>query len=299
VHTVPDWNDFRYFLAVARAGTLVGAARALGVEHSTVGRRLAALESALGTKLFTRTPDGLVITRAGQDIRPLAEDMAVRAEAIGRRISGEDARIAGTVRVTASEALSSYLATKLVFLGERHPELMVEILSGNRAYDLLRGEADLAIRVMELTEPDLVARKIAQAGWSLYASPSYVERRGQPESPEALAGHDVVGYDESLVGIPGALWLAKHGTGAKTALRSNSIVNAFNAATFGVGIASLPCFMCAREPRLVRLTALVVGSRDVFLVVHPDLAKVARVRAVMDFAVETFAADAALWSGEQ
>jgi DNA-binding transcriptional LysR family regulator len=298
VHTVPDWNDFRHFLAIARAGTLVGAAKALGVEHSTVGRRLSALESALGTKLFARSPDGLALTRPGQEILPLAEEMGARADAIERRISGEDARIAGTVRVTASEALSGYLATKLSALGERHPELMVEMLSGNRAYDLLHGEADLAIRVREVTEPNLIVRKIGQAVWSLYASPAYVARKGKPEDPADLAGHDIVGFDESLAGVPGALWLAEHATGTKTVLRGNSIMAAFNAATFGVGIAVLPCFLGDAEPRLERLTPRVLGARDVFLVVHPDLTRVARVRAVMDFVIETFATDSA-WSGER
>lgn len=299
MHTVPDWNDFRHFLAIARAGTLVGAAKALGVEHSTVSRRLNALESALGAKLFARSPDGLALTHAGEEILPLAEEMAARADSIERRISGEDARIAGTVRVTASEAVSGYLATKLSALGERHPELMVEILSGNRAYDLLHGEADLAIRVREVTEPDLVTRKIGQAGWSLYASPTYVARKGMPEDPESLSGHDIVGYDDSLAGVPGALWLAKHAAGTKTVLRGNSIMAAFNAAIFGVGLAVLPCFIGDAEPRLERLTPRVLGARDVFLVVHPDLARVARVRAVMDFVIETFATDGAAWSGER
>lgn len=296
---VPDWNDFRHFLAIARAGTLVGAGKALGVEHTTVGRRLSALETALGTKLFTRGPEGLALTHAGQEILPLAEEMAARAQAIERRVSGEDARVAGTVRLTASEALSGYLATRLPVLNEQYPDLMVEILSGNRAFDLLRGEADLAVRVREVIEPDLVTRKIAQAGWSLYASPGYLARKGALENVESLAGHEVVGYDDSLAAVPGALWLVEHAAGAKTVLRGNSIMAAFNAATFGVGIAVLPCFIADQEPRLQRLTPRVLGARDVFLVVHPDLARVARVRAVMDFVIDAFAKDALLWSGER
>ncbi|HTQ03622.1 MAG TPA: LysR family transcriptional regulator [Polyangiaceae bacterium] len=292
-----DWNDLRYLLAIARHGTLAGAARALGVEHTTVGRRLGSLETALEAKLFTRSPDGFALTPAGREIVPLAEAMERSATAIERRVSGEDTRVAGNVRLTTSEALSGYLVTQFSELRERHPELVVEILSGNRAYDLLRGEADLAVRVRETTEPELVARRIATAGWSLYASPSYVERKGAPADPEVLAGHDVVGFDQSLAFVPGALWLEEHAAGASVVLRGNSIVAALNAATFGVGIAVLPCFLADPETRLVRLTARVVGSRDVSLVVHPDLAKVARVRAVMDCVVAAFARDAALWSG--
>ena len=299
MHTVPDWNDFRYFLAIAQAGTLVGAGKALGVEHTTVGRRLSALEAALGTKLFTRGPEGLLLTHAGQEILPLAEEIAARAEAIERRVSGEDARVAGTVRLTASEAVSGYLATRLPVLNEQYPELMVEILSGNRAYDLMRGEADLAVRVRAVVESELVSRKIAQAGWSLYASPGYLARKGTLADVESLAGHEVVGYDDSLAAVPGAQWLTAHAAGAKTVLRGNSIVAALNAATFGVGIAALPCFMADADPRLERLTPRVLGARDVFLVVHPDLTRVARVRAVMDFVIDAFARDAAQWSGER
>ncbi|HEX2733179.1 MAG TPA: LysR family transcriptional regulator [Polyangiaceae bacterium] len=294
-----DWNDLRYFLAVTRAGSLAGAGKALGVEHTTVGRRLGALETALGTKLFTRSPDGLALTRAGQEILSLSEEIGARAEAIERRVAGEDTRVAGSVRLTASEAVSTYLAARLPTLNEQYPDLMVEILSGNRAYDLLRGEADLAVRVREVTEPDLLTRKLAEAGWSLYASGGYLARKGSIENLESLTGHEVVGYDDSLGAVPGALWLAEHAAGAKTVLRGNSIVAALNAVTFGVGIGALPCFMADAEPRLQRLTERVVGVRPIFMVVHPDLARVARVRAVMDFLIDVFTKDAALWSGQQ
>jgi DNA-binding transcriptional LysR family regulator len=294
---VPDWNDLRYLLAIARAGTLAAAARELDIEHTTVGRRLAALESALGARLFTRGPDGFTPTRACLDILPLVEEIAARIESIGRRVSGEDSRVEGTVRVTVSELLSGYFVKKLTALRERHPQLVVEILAGNRAFDLLRGEADVAIRVREVTEANLVVRKIAVSGWSLYATPSYLDRKGHPASPEDLAGHEVIGFDESLRASPGALWLDAHAKGATFVMRSNSIVGAYNAAILGLGMTALPCFLCDPEPALRRLTSRVLGKRDVFLVVHPDLARVARVRAVMDFVVETFEGDAALWAG--
>jgi DNA-binding transcriptional LysR family regulator len=293
-----DWNDLRYLLAIARHGTLAAAARALGVEHTTVGRRLSGLETALAAKLFTRGPDGFALTRAGGEIVPLAEEMERSAGAIERRVSGEDARIAGNVRLTTSEAVSGYLVTQFASLRERHPELMVEILSGNRAYDLLRGEADLAVRVRDTSDPELISRRIASAGWSLYASPAYVARKALLADPADLAGHDVIGFDQSLAFVPGALWLEKHAGGASVVLRGNSIVAVLNAATFGLGIAVLPCFLGDRAPGLERLTPQVTGSREVSLVVHPDLVKVARVRAVMDCVVAAFTRDALLWSGE-
>jgi DNA-binding transcriptional LysR family regulator len=296
---VLDWNDLRYFLAIARAGTLVGAGRELRVEHTTVGRRLAAIEAALGARLFTRGPDGFSLTDAGAEILPIAEEVAARVDKIERCASGADARIEGTVRVTTSEALGGYLVGLIPGLRERHPSLVVEVLSGNRAFDLLRGEADLAVRVREDTEPELVARTLVRAAWSLYASRSYGDRKGALATAEDLRGHDIVGFDASLSATPGGQWLGAHASGANVVLRANSIVAALNAAIFGMGIAALPCFVAESERALVRVTMDVIGARNVFLVVHPDLARVARVRAVMDYLVDAFERDAPLWSGER
>jgi len=294
---VPDWNDFRYFLAIARSGSLAGASRELGVEHTTVGRRLSALEAELGARLFLRGPDGLVATEAGRGILPLAQEIETRVEAIERRVSGGDDRIEGTVRFSISEASSGYFVKHFAALRERHPGLIVQISSGNHTSDLMRGEADLAVRAREVTEPDLLARKVGCAGWSLYAGMDYVARKGSPGTPEDLRGHDVIGFDDSLRNTPGGLWLDAHAEGTNVVMRGNSIVAAINAAICGMGISAVPCFLGEVEPLLLRLTPRVVGSRDIFLVAHPDLARVARVRAVMDFVVDLFARDAALWSG--
>ena len=292
-----DWNDLRYLLAIARAGTLAGAARDLGVEHTTVGRRLTALEAALATRLFVRGPDGFTPTRAGLEILPIVEEMAARAETIVRRVSAEDERIEGVVRLTTSEALSGYFVRQFGVLQQRHPALVVEILSGNRAFDLLRGEADVAVRVRPDTEPGLIAKKVGRAGWSLYASPAYLERKGAPASPDDLSGHDVVGFDKSLEAVPGAEWLNQHVAGTRPVMRANSIVAAVNAAIVGMGLAVLPCFLADGEADLRRLTPLVLGERPVYLVVHPDMARVARVRAVMDFVIEVFKRDQGRWAG--
>jgi DNA-binding transcriptional LysR family regulator len=294
---VPDWNDFRYFLAIAKAGTFAGAARELGVEHTTVGRRLTALETALSTRLFIRGPDGLTITAAGREMLPLAEEIAERAQAIERRVSGEDGRVEGTVRVSVSEALSAYLVRQTAPLRERHPGLRVEMQVGNHASDLLRGEADLALRARPVTEPDLVARRLVSAGWSLYASPDYVARKGTPPDPEALGGHDIIAFDDSMANTPGGVWFGAHAKACNVAMRGNSVIAVFNAAICGMGVAVLPCFLGGPEPQLRRLTPRILGTRDIHLVVHPDLARVARVRAVMDFLVELFERDAALWTG--
>jgi DNA-binding transcriptional LysR family regulator len=299
LHTVLDWNDLRYFLAIARVRTLVGAARELRVEHTTVGRRLSAIETALGARLFTRGPDGFALTEAGAEILPIAEEVAARVDRIERCASGADGRTEGTVRVTTSEALGGYVVGLLPGLRERHPRLVVEVLSGNRAFDLLRGEADLAIRVREDTEPGLVARTLVRSAWSLYASQSYRDRKGPLASAEDLREHDVVGFDASLAASPGGQWLCAHAAGATVVLRANSIVAALNAAIFGMGIAALPCFVADSEGALLRVSPQVIGTRNVHLVVHPDLSRVGRVRAVMDYFVNVFERDAPLWRGER
>lgn len=184
-------------------------------------------------------------------------------------------------------------------LRARHPALVVEVLSDNRALDLRRGEADVAIRIRDSADPELITRKIGRAGWSLYAAGSYLARKGAPPSPEALAGHDVIGFAPSLGSVVGARWIEAHGAGTNVVLRADTIGAAVDAAVVGFGLVFLPCFVAARTPALRRLTPRVVGSRDILLVVHPDLARVGRVRATMDFLVELYARDGALWSGAE
>lgn len=293
-----DWNDVRYFLAIGEAGTLAGAGRALGVQHSTVGRRLDAVEQALGVTLFTRTPDGLILTAAGKEILPLAMEAGRALAAIELRVAGNDQRIDGSVRLATSEAFSGFMIRLLSELKARHPALTVDILSGNRPLDLSRGEADVAVRMVTTSQSDLISRKIGEAGWSLYAAESYIQRSGIPAAATDLAGHDLIGFDEAMTGVPGAEWLLKHGDGARIVLRGNSIISVLNAAVAGMGIAGLPCFVADAEPGLRRLTPMKVGTRDVWLVYQPMVGRIARVRAVIDFVVESVAARSALLRGD-
>jgi len=297
LHRVLNWDDLRYFLAVARARTLAQAARDLKVEHTTVGRRLKALEVALGAQLFTRGPDGYMLSPAGEAILPLVSNIGDQVDSVERNASGRDSRAEGLVRLTTSESFSEYFVRQLAKLKERHPDLIVEILSGNRAFDLMRGEADLAFRIRPDSSPDLIVRKVARFSWALYASFEFLARKGVADFDD-LSAWDVIGYDSSLAAVPGALWLAEHATGAHVVMRANSIIAAKNATLAGMGIGALPCFLAEDEPTLSRISQASIGARDGFLVVHPDLAKVARVRAVMDFIIETISLDARRWEGE-
>jgi DNA-binding transcriptional LysR family regulator len=293
-----DWNDLRFFLAVHRERTLAGAARTLGVEHTTVSRRLSALESALGAKLFVRTPDGFAPTKAGKEILAHAVRAEEAMQGIQRAVQGDDAHPEGVVRITTSEAFAGFVVRMLGELRARHPGITVEVVADNAPLDLARRDADIALRIHPEAQPELVSRKMAHAGWSIYAAQAYVDARGKPEPCTNLKGHDVVGFDASLRGVPGARWLEAHSAGANVVLRGNSIPAVLNAMIAGLGVGSVPCFLATNEPTLVRLTPEVTGARDMVLLVHPDLVKVARVRAVFDFLVEAFARNAALLEGK-
>ncbi|MEO8667536.1 MAG: LysR family transcriptional regulator [Bauldia sp.] len=287
-----DWNDLRYFLAVHRAGSLAGAARSLRVRHSTVGRRIEALESGLEVRLFTRTPDGFLLTDSGTEILPLAEDAERALTAIERRVAGTDDRAEGTVRLATSEAFSGFLVRHLGGLHTRYPGLIVEVLSGNRSLDLSRGEADVALRFSATTQPDLICKCIGETGWALFASETYLARRGAPAPATDLSGHDVIAFDSTMANTPGALWINDHAAGAHVVMRGNSIMSALNAAVAGMGLAVLPCFLAEAEPTLRRVASELVGSREVWLVFQRDVARTARVRCVIDFLTELIAASA-------
>lgn len=291
-----DWNDLRYLAAIARSGSLTAAARELGVKHTTVGRRLEALEEALGTKLLVRGPDGVTLTDLAKEILPLVDEMAARADAIQRRVTSDD-RIAGGVRVATTDTLGEFLLRELPSFHERHPELTIEILASSRSYDLLRGEADVALRVADVTSPELLVRKLGRTGWSLYASAAYVAKRGGIVDPDDLRGHDAVGFATTLR-WPGALWLDERAQGIHFVLRANTMMTAVRAVAAGIGLSVLPCFLASIEPLLVRLTPRVLGSTPMMLLVPRDLARVPRVRAVLDWITGLVERDPALWSGE-
>ncbi len=294
-----DWNDLRYFLAVCRAGTLVGAARSLHVRHSTVGRRVEALEAALGVSLFMRAPDGFVLTEAGSGIVSLAEEAERAVAAVERRVAGGDKRIDGIVRVTTSESFSGFLMRRLPELQAQHPTLAVEVLTGNASLDLMRREADVAIRFMETTQADLICKRLCDAGWSLYASETYLARAGNPKTPTDLARHDIIGFDETMARSPGAIWLEEHKAGARVVVRCNSLMSALNASIAGMGVTVLPCFLAEAQPSLRRLTDEVLATRAIWAVFHPDVAQIRRVRTVIDFVSAIVGREAATFRGER
>jgi len=277
-----DWNDLRHFLAAYRARSLAAAARELGCEYTTVGRRITALETALGATLFIRTPDGLNPTPAATDLLPLAEQIERTAAEIAMRAASHDERAEGVVRVTCPEGFSAYVVDQLGDLRARHPQLLVEVIADIRVLDLARGGADVALRMSPTTQRDLVVRNLCEMPWRMFAADSYVERRGVPSPVDDLHGHEVVGYDDSLAHVPGARWLAAHTSGATVVVRGNSMPAMLDAAGAGLGLTVLPHYFASRDPRLRPLAPDVLGTRRLAIVVHPDLKKVGRVRVVID-----------------
>jgi DNA-binding transcriptional LysR family regulator len=292
-----DWNDLKYLLALKRAGTLAAAARELGVDHSTVSRRLSALEDEIGNTLFRRTPDGLVFTEAGEQAAVTAEAMERSTAGLLGKLAGADDRDEGVVRLTIPEGFIPRVAQEVARLHEAHPGLKVELLSNVAALDLLRGEADVALRLFRPTQQGLVTRLLGKVGWSLYASEAYLARKGLLASLGDLSGHELIAYGEGLKGTPGQRWLDENAQGAAVVMRGGSMRGVQLAIAQGLGIGSMPCFVAADDSGLRRMTPETVAYGEAHVVTTPDLQKVKRVRRVMDGLSAMYERDRALYLG--
>ena len=278
-----SWDDLRVALAVARRTSHGGAARDLGVDPTTVGRRVAALEAALGARLFDRTPAGLLPTAAGDKLLARAERVEAEILAAERELGGTDARLAGPVRITAGDGVVHHaLLPALVELRRSHPGVTVELRADTRPLDLSRREADVAIRLSRPKEPALIARRLGVMHLALYASRGYLARRGMPRSTAELAAHDFVGFDASLDDLPQLRWLRHKVRAPRWVVRATTTTAQVLGAAHGLGVALLPCFIAPAEPRLeMVLPALRPPPREVWIVVHEQLRTSARVAAVI------------------
>lgn len=276
-----NWDDARYLLAVRRARNVSAAASALGVSHTTVARRIAALARELDLRLIERTPEGPRLTPAGVELAALAEPMEAAADSMHRHVAAGERRLRGVVRITTTEALGArLLAPRLPELAARHPGLGVELLPDPRAFSLARREADLAVRLVRPRERSTAGRRVGRLAYAAYASRRYLASR--PATDRILAyGPPVTGAE---VG-----WLERRFPGT-VALRTASTVALAAAATAGGGVAALPCFVGDAEPNLVRLPAPdEPAPSEVWLVVHRDLRRSAPVAAVSTFVAEALA----------
>lgn len=281
-----NWDDLRVFLALARSGSLSATARALGVDHSTVARRVSALEEDLGVKLFDRLPRGYSPTTEGEGIAGLALRVEDAVLALERHAEGRSGEPAGIVRLSAPPAFAShFLAPRLARLRRSMPKLVVELVGDARAVSLTRREADLAIRLSRPEDEGLIARRLGGMGYGLYAAPGYLADRDP-------SGWEFIGYDESLDHVPQQRWLRAIAGERPFVFRANDLMSLLAAARAEIGIAAIPHFLGRPDPALVAIPApLAPEPRELWLLVHRDLRRAARVRAVMDSLIGIVAAE--------
>ena len=279
-----NWDDARLFLAVARAGQLLGAARHLGVSQATLSRRMSALERALGTKLLVRRTTGCELTEAGEAFAgtlEAIEDTFVAGEA---RIRGREASLSGTIRIGAPDGFgNAFLAPRLAALGARHPDLTVQLVPVPRSFSLSQREADIAVIVGRPEQGRLVGRKLTDYSLSLYASADYLLRHGEPRSAAALTDHRLVGYVEDLIYSPSLNYTAEFSQGWRSGLEIASAAGQLEAAKAGAGIAILHDYLAAQHPELKLILPELRAERAYWTVFHESLRDNARVRAVADF----------------
>lgn len=269
------WDDIRYFLALARTGSLSAASRQIGVEHSTVSRRAGQLETALSVRLFDRLARGWILTAEGQALLRQAE--AVEQEILGlRRAASGIGALTGTVRLSAPPMiLSHWLLPGLGSLGRDHPGLKLDLVGERREADLIRAEADIAVRLGQPTAPDLVAQSLGEVTYGLFGLPEEIAR--------PAAERCYIGFDDSIPGLPQKLWLDTEAVGSRLTMVSNDMATMLQAALGGFGVALLPEFLARLYPQLGRCASSTQPPvRPLFLVMHPDMRRSRRVRLVAD-----------------
>ena len=289
-----DWDNARVFLAIYRRGTLRGAAAELQIDQATAGRRLAALEEALDARLFLRTPKRYVPTPAGEMAFRAAEQMEAGADALQRRMQGLDERLEGTVSLACTDSVATVLL--MPALGElhrRHPGITVRMVTSTQLSNLTRREADLAVRSVRPEAPDLIARHLGQRTLGLYASREYLAARGVLEAGTAFAGHDIVVYDRDLGDFRRTVLCGETAEAAHVALEVNTGLMLAHAVAAGVGLGEIPTHLARRFPGLVRVWPERAEPYEMWLVMHGDLHRTARVRAVADAVVAAFSREEA------
>jgi DNA-binding transcriptional LysR family regulator len=295
-----NWDDLRFVLALAKGRSLARAARELGVDHSTVGRRIEALEADLGVRLFTRTPTGYVVTAEAEDLLPEVRRVEAAVLALERAARARDGALCGAVRITATAFMGNlYLAPRLAGLARRHPELTPELIIDSHVFDLARREADVGVRLFRTNLDHLAVRRAGEIAYALYASEEYLRRCPPPAVPEDLAAHTLVLDDVDPFQPSEPSWLGRIGGRARVALSTNSTTAALGATRSGMGIALLPRFLGEAEPTLRHLPMPDEPVRGIWLTVHRDLRDTPRVRAVLDYLAEVIQADAGLLRGER
>jgi DNA-binding transcriptional LysR family regulator len=288
-----DWEDVRYFVALARHGTLSATARALRVNHATVARRIASLETLLGRAVFDRRAKGYVLTAEGKEVLDGANAMDEGALAVLRRLDA-GTELSGLVRLAVGRVLAErFLIDRLRAFHERYPAIDLEVIGGSRVVSLAKREAEVALRYGAPKDNELVGRRLATITFGLYASAAYRDKLKAGQTPA------FIGFDQGSDFIAEARWMASQFGSRRFSFRTNSQTTQAAAARAGYGVALLPRYVVAtHEPDLVQVS---LGGRlpkgDVWLLIRRDLTKVPRIRAVADYLVEVFQRERRLLAG--
>ena len=280
----PDWALLRTFSEVIRDGSLSGAARTLGLTQPTVGRQIDTLEARLGTALFSRSPRGLIPTATALDMVEHVESMASASSALMRAVSGESAAEHGVVRLTASEFVAcEILPPILARFQNAHPSITLELAPSNRTQDLLRRDADVAVRMVRPTQKALLARRIGTVELGLYAHRAYVQANGLPSDIDDLRGHRWIGYDRDDTSFRSVGAIALEIDREVFSFRCDSDIAQLAMMRAGLGIGGCQAHVAARDPDLIRVLPQTVSFElEMWLVMHEDLRSTRRVRLLYD-----------------
>ena len=290
-----DWDDVRFFLAVAKTGSFSAAATQLNTKQTTVGRRIQALERRLGAKLFDRHRHGMEVTPAARGVMVQAESMMANAAAIERHLAGLDREMAGVVRVAATEGLAAqWLVPRLTELRRRHSDIVVQVIVGDQVLDLATRQADLAIRFFRPTSHQLVAARVGQFSMSIFAAPSYIEQFGMPQELEELRDHHLIDHT-TLHSLPAMRpWSEIVERSPNVVLRTNSSHSAMEAVKASWGLSIFPSYS-SKTANIIEAPISLNIERDIWLVSHEETNKGARIRAVIDYIREQFRQDEREW----
>ncbi len=293
------WEDLRYFLAVAKLSNLSRAARHLGVNHSTVFRRIASLEKSLGVRLFERMAEGYILTGPGEEMLASIDQIDEQLTSLHLRLRGQDHQLTGSIRFTTSDALAQmFLQHYFSGFHQQYPDIHIDLITSNNFFNLSKREADVALRPTRNPSEGLVGRKLCIIGWAVYGSKKYLRKHGRPCTPEEMARHNVITTDESLSHIAAIRWLKRYVPDEAIVLSSSSVMPMLTAAVAGLGLCPLPCWMGDRESSLVQIfPPLHENASDLWLLTHRDLRHTARIRAFMDYVGDVLSADRALFEG--
>ncbi len=278
-----DWDDLRFFLALARHGSLSAAAKVLHVSQSTVGRRLNTLEATLAVRLLNRTPEGYVPTLAGEEVRERAERLEAETLALERDVTGRDTRLRGLVRVTCAETMAAHLlAPSFAGLHAMHPDIMIELIPNPRELSLAMREADISVRMRQPEQHDLVVRRIGGIAFGLYAAPDYLAAHGEPDFDDGCPDHHLITQLEDSQEMTQSAWLTEMAPRSQVVLQTSSHEAAVLASANGGGLACLARFRGDEEPRLIRMKVPTEPpSADILLLVHKDNRDTPRIRVVL------------------